>query len=425
MAVLKIYSNIDTEHGKTVSRLMGVEPGVSYNDIDTFCESIPADDTAIDVRIHCDGGNVSEGFAIYDRLRATGKEITTIVEGTAASMATIVMLAAPKERRKAYANAHILVHEPWFDAAWLGDVTAGDLRKAADEMQNEQDRILDTYVERCGCDRAEMAALMAEDKFIGVDRAMELGLIGEVIPPISASNHKGTKDMSKKNMLNKILDAVRGCFAEEAMPVMAMELDTATGETLTIRRDDGEPQIGDEAHPDGEWLMPNGDTIVVENGVITAIHKADAGSDVETPDEQEGDEGGDNNETPADPPENPENPETPDNPGEGGEGTGNGNDPDPDPDPDEDETEAEADGELKKRIEALEAEIARLKANAKTDADKKVLNAVKIAGGYDKVFASIKSSEKINTVQSDTANVHAEVTERNYLKDAIAKARNK
>jgi ATP-dependent Clp protease protease subunit len=343
------------------------------------------------VHIHCNGGDVLEGWAIYDRLRATGKEITTIVDGTAASMATVIMMAAPKERRKAYANAQILVHNPWLDPAWVGSngmATADDLEKAAAQLKEQQDRILDLYVERCGCDREEMAALMAEDKFISVDRAMELGMVGEIIAPISA---KRVNNMSIKD---KIINAINSVFGtEEPAPVMAMELATASGDTLRIEREEGTPAVGDVAEPDGEWLMPDNTTIVVENGVITEIRQA----------EEQVDEAGD---------------------GQEGDGTAE------DEERHDDNLEQE-NGRLKERIAELEAQVAELtelleqaRSNARTNEDLKVLNMVKMGGGYEKVAASIKSNytpEKREPVTSKAE----DVAQRNFLKERIEAARNK
>lgn len=393
MAVLNIYNDIQSEQEKAVTRMWGMEPGISFRDINEFCDTIPAEDKTIDVHIHCNGGDVLEGWAIYDRLRATGKEITTIVDGTAASMATVILMAAPKERRKAYANAQILVHNPWLDPAWVGNngmATADDLEKAAAKLKEQQDRILDLYVERCGCDRDEMAALMAEDKFISVDRAMELGMVGEVITPISA---KRVNNMSIKE---KILNAINSVFGtEEPAHMMAMELATASGDTLRIEREEGAPAVGDVAEPDGEWLMPDNTTIVVENGVITEIRQP--GEQVEVV-EEGGEQGGD------------EAAET-----EGGE---------------QSELEKENE-ELKARIAELEQQIAELterlaeaNANAKTNEDLRILNMVTMAGGYEKVAASIKSNYKPEAREPMTSKAE-EVTQRNYLKERIEAAKNK
>jgi len=391
MAVLNIYNDIQSEQEKAVTRMWGMEPGVSFRDINEFCDSLPAEDKNIDVHIHCNGGDVLEGWAIYDRLRATGKDITTIVDGTAASMATVILMAAPKERRKAYANAQILVHNPWLDPAWIGNcgmATADDLEKAAAGLKEQQDRILDLYVERCGCDREEMAALMAEDKFINVERAMELGMVGEIIAPISA------KSVNHMNIKDKIINAINSVFGtEEQAPMMAMELATASGDTLRIEREEGTPAVGDVAEPDGEWLMPDNTTIVVENGVITEIRQAEEQVD-EAGDEQRGDEAAEEEER-------------------------------------HDDNLEQENGRLKERIAELEAQVAELteqleqaRSNARTNEDLKVLNMVTMAGGYEKVAASIKSTYTPDKREPVTSKAE-EVTERNFLKERIEAARNK
>ena len=399
MAVLKIYSDIQSDTQKQVAQLWGMAGGVSFTDVASFCDALSQDDNSIDVLIHCDGGDVLEGWGIYDRLRATGKEITTTVEGSAASMATVIMMAAPKERRRAYANAQILVHNPWVDPVFIGEAaTAEDLGKAADALQVQQDRILDLYVERCGCDREEMAALMAEDKWIGTDEALRLGLIGEIIQPISAKSIQRVKgkDMS---VLEKVIDAVKGVFkAEEAeMPIMAMELNTASGDTLTIEREEGAPAVGDKAEPDGEWLMPDNTTIVVENGAIVEIRQPEEEEQVEVEVEREGQEG-----------EREEEPAS-----------------------ERERNLAEENGRLKVRIAELEAQVAELtelleraNANAKTQDDLRILNMVKMAGGADKVFAHIQSTFQPEKREPSTAMAEKAV-ERNYLKERIEASRNR
>lgn len=393
MAVLNIFNDIQSEQDKAVTRMWGMEPGISFRDINQFCDSIPEDDNTIDVHIHCNGGDVLEGWAIYDRLRATGKEITTIVDGTAASMATVIMMAAPKERRKAYANAQILVHNPWLDPAWIGlTATADDLEKAAENLKAQQDRILDLYVERCGCDREEMAALMAEDKFISVERAMELGMVGEIIAPISASINR-VKHMSIRERIINAINSVFGS-SEDEPKMMAMELATASGDTLRIEREEGAPAVGDKAEPDGEWLMPDNTTIVVEEGVITEIRQPE--EQVEAAEEGDGQEG--------------------DEPAEDTDG--------------ESELEKE-NAALKERIAELEAQIAELterleqaEAKAKTQDDLRILNLVAMAGGAEKVFTHIQSTYKPETREPVTAKTE-EAAERNYIRERIEAARKK
>ena len=361
MAVLKIFNDIQTENEKSLCKYFGEAEGVSFKDVDEFCESIPKEDDAIDVRLHCDGGSVVEGWGIYDRLRATGKVITCTVEGNAASMATVIMMAAPKERRRAYKSAHICVHNPWVFAYDMGDtVTAAELEKAASDLKETQNKMLDLYVERCGCDRDEMQALMDEDKYIGVDRAMELGLIGEIIAPASAKkqglmyNNKNSKKMAEKKekveVKASLLDRALAKLGVKSIDELAkgMDLSTSDGQTLTVEREEGEPQVGDKASPDGTFEMPDGKTIIVKGGEITDIQTSSNGADEE---------------------------------GEGSE---------------LEQRVAELENEVKELKEKLEnSENARKQAEAiaKTQEDLRILNAVKIAGG-EKALAKISSSYK-------------------------------
>ncbi len=363
MAQLKIYTYIQSESDKTFARLVGDVEGVSFADIDAFCNSIPADDNQIEVRLHCDGGSVTEGWAMYDRLRATGKEITCIVEGNAASMATVILMAAPKERRKAYENAHILMHNPW--AVVMTAADADDMQKMANDLKAEQERLVNLYVERCGVDRDTIQSLMDEDKFITAAEAKELGIIGEIIPPISAKVRTTTNPINmnevnvKASLLDRMLAKLGFKTLDEAasLDIKALELSTADGQTLTIEREEGQPQVGDAASPDGEWLMPDGTTIVVENGVITDIKPKEDAPEANADDDKKGEV---------------------------------------DPTTEEDDKDEEMErlreriAELEKENEELRQQLESANANARTTDDLRILNAVKMAGGEEalKKFSS-------------------------------------
>lgn len=395
MATIKIYSDIQSENEKAAMRFFGGVEGVSYNDINDFLANIPEDDNAIDIRLHCNGGSVTEGWAMYDALRATGKEITATVEGTCASMATIILMAAPKERRKAYENAHILLHNPYMMTYALGETaTADELAQAGEELKAEQTRMVDLYVERCGCDRAELVSLMDKDTFIDTNEALRLGVIGHVIPPISASAKPKSMNMSD-NLLSKMMRKLGFKSEQEAAEALkGLDLNTADGQVLTVEREDGAPQVGDAANPDGEWLMPDGTTIIVENGYIVEIREADAPLD-EATDEQKGERA----------------------------------DPEPvaevieeeiieEPDREDDEVRRlrERVDELEARVAELEAENAELRlrldeanAKAKTEDDEKILNAVALAGGVD-ALATIQSNYKPEARQPQGARASDIVT---------------
>lgn len=380
MAKLRIYNDIDSQDNKFWYQWWGSDC-VCFQDIDVFAASIPENDDTIDMRIFCNGGSVVEGWAIYDRLRQSGKKITCTIEGKAASMATIIMLAAPKESRKAYENAAFLLHNPWVPGWCLGDqLNAKDLKNQGEEMQMWQDKMVDAYVERCGCDREEIQALMDKDIFISTSEALRLGLISSTVAPISASalkrnieqfinskqqNPKAMENKTevKASLLDKILAKLGVKTLEEAEQAVAepqakvepkaMELNTADGQTLTVEREEGDPQVGDKASPDGTFEMPDGKTIVVEDGVITDIQTADNT-------DNEGGEGG-----------------------EGGSASSTDND-----------TVAKLQQQvaaLKQQLNDTKAQLASAQKLAKSKEDMRILNAVKMAGGAEKVLAGYSS----------------------------------
>lgn len=421
MAKLRIYNDIDSQDNKFWYQWWGVDC-VCFQDIDAFAASIPKDDDTIDMRIFCNGGSVIEGWAIYDRLRQSGKKITCTVEGKAASMATIIMLAAPKESRKAYENAAFLLHNPYVPGWGLGDqLSAKDLKNLGEEMQMWQDKFVDAYVERCECDREEIQALMDKDIFINTSEALRLGLISSTVPALSASASKrnienfinskqqNPKAMEKKtevkaSLLDKIFAKLGVKTLEEAEQAVAepqakaepkaMELNTADGQTLTVEREEGDPQVGDKASPDGTFEMPDGKTIVVEDGVITDIQTA-------------GNEGNEGNEG-----------------GEGGEG-GSASSTD-------DETVAKLKQQvaaLKQQLNDTKAQLAGAQKLAKSKEDMRILNAVKMAGGAEKVLAGYSShyqpAQRQPSGKGAGDNVNPVEEGKNAIKERLAKLHKK
>lgn len=272
MAILKINAPIVGENEKVALSFMGLE-GVTFRSVEEFLSTIPEDDNEIELRIHCEGGEVWEGWAIVDALRASGKKISATIEGLCASMASVVLLAASE--RRAYQHAELIIHNPFFCECPRTDKYDSDFfERWASDLRTEEEKMLDFYVERTGADREVLRGIMAEDRAMGMEEAMSLGFIQEIIPPLSASvestqqNNKNDKRKMKK--FAKVGQAI--CEALGIIPAMVdLELETTTGATLTIEREEGEPQVGDKATPNGEHTLPDGRVIVVEDGFIVEI----------------------------------------------------------------------------------------------------------------------------------------------------------
>jgi len=332
MAKLFINKEIAPDADKAKFWLTG-EDSISFTDIQYFMDWIPSDDNRIDVEIHSCGGDCTEGYAIYDALRASGKEISCKVVGTCASMATVILLAAPAERRTAYEHASLCIHNPYADGALLkGKVTPERLESIASDLRAEKEKMLSLYVERTGQAREVLEAQMESDSWFTPEKAIELGFISSIVPAISAKKEvinqnpivmgKTEKEVKVQSSLLDRLLRKCGYAKIEDVPAVALTLTTSTGEELTVEREEGDIQVGDPASPDGEHVLEDGRTVVVQDGVITEIREPSSDEDVEA---------------------------------------------------------------LKAQVEELKAENAELKKNAKTEDEISVLAEVEKAGGIDKL----------------------------------------
>lgn len=292
MAKLKIYNPITDEEDKVIlSDWFGLD-GICYKDITEFLDSMDEDDNDIELLIHCPGGDCMEGWAIYDKLRTSGKNITATIEGMCASMASVILLAAPKERRFGFENASLLIHNPAVCGLDVGTCE----RLTADEIANlkgklgaqeaaliqEQNKILDLYVKRTKAKRDELQQLMNEDKFITMDKAIELGFISSVVQPNTASidSHLNKKNMAKEEkvtiaskVVQRLLSLAGIAKIEDVSVPLDQNITAVDGSVFTVEREDGDPQVGDRAYPDGKYTVEDGTTIVIEGEVIKEITK--------------------------------------------------------------------------------------------------------------------------------------------------------
>lgn len=284
MAKLKLTSEIVDNVTKVWYAWNELE-SVCSDDVVNFISSIPEDDNEITITINCCGGNVFEGWRMYDALRQSGKKISCVIECMCASMATVILLAAPKERRYAYEHAQLLIHNP--EAAYLPldyyqrntadnlDATADKIKLQADALRVEQQKILDLYVDRTGANAEELQTLMNEDIVVDMARAKELGFVSDTLAPNTAS-FKFNTIMSKKkvevgqNWLDRLI-AKAGFKSADDVKFNDLSFTAANGESFSVEREEGNYAVGDNASPDGSFVMEDGSTVVITDGVISDV----------------------------------------------------------------------------------------------------------------------------------------------------------
>lgn len=136
----------------------------------------------ITLYINSAGGNVTDGLAIHDAVRhlvAMGIEVSTVVQGMAYSMGSIVLQAASPGRRLAFPHSWIMIHEPAKWAGWQSTTAAAQHLERLRQMQNQIYRIL---AERSGRPlRQIIRDTKRTDFYLDAARAHAYGLIDGVL----------------------------------------------------------------------------------------------------------------------------------------------------------------------------------------------------------------------------------------------------
>lgn len=157
---------------------------------------------SLNVEINSPGGDVFAALAIYNALRASGKEIVVKVMGVAASAASLIAMAG--DRIVMPKNTFLMIHNPWSFAAGNAD----ELRETAAVLDKIGASLRATYAAKTGLDDAELDALLSKDTWLTADEALAKGFATEVVDEIKA---KAKFDLGRADLPA----AVRASFTAE------------------------------------------------------------------------------------------------------------------------------------------------------------------------------------------------------------------
>lgn len=134
------------------------------------------EDNDVTMNLNSIGGDMLEGFAIYDYLRTSGRNIYSNIIGECSSIATVIHLAAPKANRSANKHATSVLHFG-STGAWG---KAEDLERQAEMLRDANEKMIAIYIERTGSSRQDLEAIMKEDARQDTDTLLKLGFISSV-----------------------------------------------------------------------------------------------------------------------------------------------------------------------------------------------------------------------------------------------------
>ena len=134
-------------------------------------------DKDINLYIHCPGGMISAGLAIYDTIQFIKPDVSTICVGLAASMGTLLLTAGTKGKRFALPNATIHMHQ----AVGGAQGQAADIEIAAREIMRLQDLIRNVLAKHTGQPVDKIAHDTDRDFYLSPEQAVEYGIIDEIL----------------------------------------------------------------------------------------------------------------------------------------------------------------------------------------------------------------------------------------------------
>ena len=135
----------------------------------------------IHLSLHSPGGDVLDGWAIYNALKGSKAKITARVEGLAASMASVILQAA--DVREVHENSYVMIHNPWGLA--VGD--AEEMRDTAALLDKLGNGLVSAYVSRTGNDEEEIREMMDAETWMDGKEAVERGFADKLLDGVALS----------------------------------------------------------------------------------------------------------------------------------------------------------------------------------------------------------------------------------------------
>jgi ATP-dependent Clp endopeptidase proteolytic subunit ClpP len=128
----------------------------------------------IDLHINSNGGGILDGFACYNAIKNHPAEVTTHIDGVAASIASLIALAGKKVVMAK--NAFMMIHSGWAKV----DGDASELRKQADVLDKLTNNIAAAYAEKSGKKIEDVRAAMDAETWFDCNEAKAYGLVDEI-----------------------------------------------------------------------------------------------------------------------------------------------------------------------------------------------------------------------------------------------------
>lgn len=261
---IRLYGSIQESH--PVDWWTGEKIPGMYITPEGFLEALKEvenKDTII-VKINSRGGDLYTGIAIHNAIKALGSKIVVIVEGIAASAASIIMCAG--DTIKVYPGSIIMIHEPI--TSIRGYCDRHDLGKVIKMLETDIEASVAIYAAKTGINVEKLKNMLEEETWMTGQEALNEGFADELIEDDKEEGPKASIIGGNVLMIAGIKHSMEGLHlpANMNIPMISAE---STAETN---------KHGDNAKSEGGNLMPTIEEIRAENPELIAQMEQEATS---------------------------------------------------------------------------------------------------------------------------------------------------
>jgi ATP-dependent Clp protease protease subunit len=129
---------------------------------------------SITVHLNSPGGDLFEGVAIYNILKNYGKPVNVVVDGLAASAASLIAMSGDSITMGE--GSMMMIHNAMSMTFGNGD----DLRAMADTLDTVSASAADLYVSRTGMKKSDVLDMMSAETWMSAKDAVKYGFADEV-----------------------------------------------------------------------------------------------------------------------------------------------------------------------------------------------------------------------------------------------------
>lgn len=136
----------------------------------------------VTINVHSPGGSVIDGNLIFNAIKGSKANVTIVIDGLAASMMSIIMLAANKVMMAS--NAFIMIHAP----SGSNEGNAKSFETTAKVLRAMEKSFMQILATKIDSSEADLKELMNGDNWYTAEEALSAGLIDEIIDPVLSDN---------------------------------------------------------------------------------------------------------------------------------------------------------------------------------------------------------------------------------------------